>query len=322
MNAPRPYRPETRLAAKLRSGRGAAFLYGTTPPRLGTPPEVVLGASEKLAERVARLPADGFLVYDIQDESGRSGAPRPFPFAGTIDARRYVRLLGELTGRDSVCYKCIGTLTEREWRGWLDETALEYGIVSLALVGRPSSRGAPYPMSLARAFEIARAHPARFALGGVAIAEREGEGARMLEKSRHGCEYFVSQTVYEAAASIRMLSGYAQACREHGVAPGRVVLSFAPCGRERTIAFMKWLGISIPAKVEESILTAQAPLVRSLEICRANLRLILDSSGAKEVPLGVSAESVSINRDEIDASVDLFFALREGLAGSRELSSA
>jgi hypothetical protein len=33
------------------------------------------------------------------------------------------------------------------------------------------------------------------------------------------------------------------------------------------------------------------------------------------VPLGVNVESVSINRDEIDASVDLFHALREVLAG-------
>jgi hypothetical protein len=87
------------------------------------------------------------------------------------------------------------------------------------------------------------------------------------------------------------------------------------------MAFMKWLGISIPPKVEESILTAQAPLVRSLETCRANLRLILESAGAKDLPLGVSAESVSINRDEIDASVDLFLALREALAGLRQLSS-
>jgi len=37
--------------------------------------------------------------------------------------------------------------------------------------------------------------------------------------------------------------------------------------------------------------------------------------GAAEVPLGVNVESVSINRDEIDASVDLLHALRETMAG-------
>jgi hypothetical protein len=32
---------------------------------------------------------------------------------------------------------------------------------------------------------------------------------------------------------------------------------------------------------------------------------------AREIPLGVNVESVSINRDEIDASVDLLHALSE-----------
>jgi hypothetical protein len=33
------------------------------------------------------------------------------------------------------------------------------------------------------------------------------------------------------------------------------------------------------------------------------------------LPLGVNVESVSINRDEIDASIDLFHALREVMNG-------
>jgi len=53
-----------------------------------------------------------------------------------------------------------------------------------------------------------------------------------------------------------------------------------------------------------------APLSKSIDICRANLRQILDHVD-KELPLGVNAESVSINRDEIDASIDLFLALTE-----------
>jgi hypothetical protein len=38
--------------------------------------------------------------------------------------------------------------------------------------------------------------------------------------------------------------------------------------------------------------------------------------GFADVPLGVNVESVSINRDEIDASVDLFHAVVEVLAAS------
>jgi hypothetical protein len=78
---------------------------------------------------------------------------------------------------------------------------------------------------------------------------------------------------------------------------------------------MRWLGVNIAAETERAILGAANPLAKSIEICRDNLRSILDRGYAGQVPLGVNVESVSINRDEIDASVDLFHALKEILAG-------
>ena len=64
-----------------------------------------------------------------------------------------------------------------------------------------------------------------------------------------------------------------------------------------------------------AILGAASPLAKSIEICRDNLRRILDGAYATHIPLGINVESVSINRDEIDASVDLFHALKEVMAG-------
>ena len=93
------------------------------------------------------------------------------------------------------------------------------------------------------------------------------------------------------------------------------MLSFAPCGREKTLAFLRWLGVTVAPDTERAILGAADPLAKSIEICRDNLRRILDVPYAGEIPLGVNVESVSINRDEIDASIELFHALREVLAG-------
>jgi len=73
------------LKAKLPDAGETVLLYGTTPPRLGTSPENVALAAEKLATRLANLPLDGVVLYDIQDETGRTELPRPFPFVGTID---------------------------------------------------------------------------------------------------------------------------------------------------------------------------------------------------------------------------------------------
>ena len=110
---------------------------------------------------------------------------------------------------------------------------------------------------------------------------------------------------------MRLLADYLRDCRGAGVKPRRVVLSFAPVGREKTMDFMRWLGVRIPPETTRDILGSAAPLERSIEICRDNLRRILEQPYAKEVPLGVSVESVSINRDEIDASIDLVHALAE-----------
>ena len=97
---------ETKL---LRSG-GKVRLYGTTPPREGSADELIRAAAGRLAERIGRLPLDGLVVYDIQEESERTTLPRPFPFMRTIDPRAYSRLLGALTGKTVINYKAIGLL--------------------------------------------------------------------------------------------------------------------------------------------------------------------------------------------------------------------
>jgi hypothetical protein len=291
------------------------LLYGTTPPRLGTPPEEVAAAADKLAARLQGLPLDGVVVYDIQDETGRTQLPRPFPFVGTIDPRDYARLLVQRCGKPAITYKSLGALDESAWRTWLSESI---DTRLLSIVGRPTS-GVSYPLSLSRAIRIAAEHPAGFTVGGVAIAERHSarrsEAARLLAKGIEGCSYFISQTVYHAPPTQRLLRDYLRDCRGAGADPRRVILTFAPCGREKTMAFLRWLGVNVAPETERAILGAARPLAKSIEICRDNLRRILDGPYRGAIPLGVNVESVSINRDEIDASIELFHVLRETLEG-------
>ena len=299
------------LRAKLLDPAQQVLLYGTTPPREGTPPEQVDSAADKLAARLAGLPLDGVVVYDIQDETGRTLAPRPFPFIRTIDPRDYARLFRLPT----IVYKALGTMDEPQWRKWLAES--EKSVQFLSVVGRPAS-GVRYPLPLSRAIRIASDNPA-FIVGGVVIAERHdaqrSEAARLLAKGIEGCGYFISQAVYHAEPTQRLLADYLRDCRGAGAQPKRIVLTFAPCGREKTLTFMRWLGVNIAPETERAILGAANPLAKSIEICRDNLRRILDGGYAGQVPLGVNVESVSINRDEIDASVELLHTLREAMAG-------
>jgi hypothetical protein len=299
------------LRAKLLDPAQPLLLYGSTPPRAGTPPEQVAAAADKLVARVRGLPLDGVVVYDIQDETGRTGVPRPFPFVGTIDPRDYAKRFG----LPAIVYKALGTMDEAQWRAWLEASRGE--VEFLSIVGRPAS-GVRYALPLSRAIRIAT-EMKRFVVGGVVIAERHddqrSEAARLLAKGIEGCGYFISQAVYHAPPTQRLLADYLRDCRGAGTPPKRIVLTFAPCGREKTLAFLRWLGVNIAPETERAILGAARPLERSIQICRDNLRRILDGAYADAIPLGVNVESVSINRDEIDASVDLFHALKEVLEG-------
>jgi hypothetical protein len=303
------------LQSKLLDASQRVLLYGTTPPRAGTPPDQIDSAADKLAARLAGLPLDGVVVYDIQDETGRTTSPRPFPYMGTVDPRRYAALLRQRLGVPPITYKALGTMDEAQWRAWLK--ASENDVQFLSVVGRPAS-GMRYPLPLSRAIRIA-SDTAAFIVGGVVIAERHderrSEAARLLAKGIEGCGYFISQAVYHPAPTQRLLADYLRDCRGAGIAPKRIILTFVPCGREKTLAFMRWLGINVAPETERAILGAANPLAKSIEICRDNLRSILDRGYAGQIPLGVNVESVSINRDEIDASVELFHALKQVLAG-------
>src|SRR5690606_32119955 len=151
----------------------------------------VYKAADKLSSRIRNLPLDGLVVYDVQDEAGRTNEPRPFPFLPTLDSRVYAKILHEQIAHPVVTYKSITGMTAEGWEPWLTETQRDYGINYLSLVGVTSSTIAHNGISLSEATQLAAAHPAQFTLGGVVIAERHSparpESERILNKTRNGC---------------------------------------------------------------------------------------------------------------------------------------
>jgi len=98
---------------------------------------------------------------------------------------------------------------------------------------------------------------------------------------------------------------------EEGVTPRQVVLTFVPCGRVKTLEFIRWLGITMDNDTAAAILADAVPVRKSISICRDHLRAILSQDYARKIPLGLNVETVSIYKDEIDASVELYHALHE-----------
>ena len=93
-----------------------------------------------------------------------------------------------------------------------------------------------------------------------------------------------------------------------------LLLSFSPCGSLKTMEFMKWLGISFPRWLENELRHSPDILTKSVDLAARNFADILAFAREKGVPVGINVESVSIRKEEIDASCDLFRRLSAILA--------
>ncbi len=301
------------LQEKIEDARQGVYLIGTTPPKFDTDDIKLQAIAEKLLGRLNEIEYDGVVVYDIQDESSRISAPRPFPFKETIDPRRYSRLLRRLSHLDVITYKSVAQRSGAEFNQWLDATHEEHNLNNLVLVGSPSSTG-DVKLSLNDAYKHLGEHDHDFFLGGVTIAERHAskgnEHERLLTKTQQGCKFFISQAVYNAQATIDLITSYARSCRQQGLEPKRIILTFTPCGGEKTLEFMQWLGISVPEATKYRMLDAENTLSESVRICRENLDLILRSCAHLDVPLGLNIESLTNRKEEIDASINLYRLLK------------
>ena len=69
------------------------FLFGCTPPSEVTSEQEAIDVARKFADRGRVLAVDGYIVYDVQDESSRTDAKRPFPYRRLMEPSRYARHL-------------------------------------------------------------------------------------------------------------------------------------------------------------------------------------------------------------------------------------
>jgi hypothetical protein len=301
--------PLSTLLEKLDDARGGIRLYGIAPPKLATPPERLRDIAAEQADRLRLLAPDGVVVYDIQDEPGRDGQERPFPFLPTVDPEVYARDALAALAIPKIVYRCVGAHPREAFSSWLEGVRSTTGRHLGVFVGAPRGRSQRPGLPLAEAYALARAAP-NLVLGGIAIAERHhakgDEHERMLAKQAQGCRFFITQSVYDADSTKSLLSDYALSSGTSGRAPVPVVLTFSPCGSVRTLEFMKWLGISFPRWLENELRHSADTLERSVDLCERVFTDVQDYAREKRLPLGINVESVSIRKAEIDASVELY----------------
>lgn len=287
------------------------LLFGLTPPRRSATPEEVDQIARVTLARLETLDVDALVLYDIDDESDRNPDERPFPYLPTMDpADFHADHLGAWH-RPAIIYRCTGKYPEPALRDWLISTDPKR--VASVFVGA-SSRTKDVHTSLPRAHALRREIRPDLTVGGVTISERHTRGLdehlRMLAKQEQGCEFFVSQVIYDVDATKSMVSDYHYACQESGVGPRPIVFTLSVCGSLKTLSFLKWLGVGVPRWLENALRHAEDPLTESYDQCLANARELTTFCRRLGVPFGFNVESVSIRKVEIDASVALAGQIR------------
>lgn len=294
------------LTERLRSGRGEFLLFAVTPPRRATPVERLPEIARATVERLQGLDLDGLVLYDIDDESSRNPAERPFPFSPTVDPSAYrAEHLGEWR-TPVIVYRAVGKYERDGLRSWIADQDPERTLT--VMVGAASS-GTSAPVSLAQAQQLRGEVNPDLLLGGVAIPERhsrrENEHLRLIAKQRAGCRFFVTQVVYDLNAAKDLVSDYRYECEAQGLDPVPIVFTFSVCGSMKTLEFLRWLGVDVPRWIENDLRHAANPLAASLEQAATTAVELMDFCRRLDVPFGLNVESVSIRREEIEASVEL-----------------
>jgi hypothetical protein len=299
---------EEGLLEKLRDrSRPGPFLFGTVPPLEGTEEGKVREQSRSFAQKHRSLPVDGYIVYDIQEEKGRTNEPRPMPFRPMMDPAVFAGHLARDARKGVLVYKCFAEHTSEPFDQWAERAVSNSGVKAFNLVGGASSSVDYSGPSLE---DASRSLTKRNAgIGGVTIAERHmkkgNEHNTLVKKQNNGFEWFITQAIYDPDPTIKMLTDYADRCKQIGQEPKRVVLTFTPCGRQKTMRFIHWLGVTVPEETESAIMNADHPADKSVEVLCNCLQKIIDETKHLDIPLGITVEHVSIFKEEIRCAFEL-----------------
>lgn len=299
------------LKEKIVNKEAGILTYGMTPPKITNTSDKVAEIAQKQVERINDLDIDALILYDVQEETDRVEQQRPFPYLPTMDPATYSDEYLNHLRVPQIIYRCVGRYSEEQFVEWVkaDRDRDRYSVY----VGASSSKQ-EINLELSDAYNLSKGLNNKLTFGGVVIPERHmkknDEHLRVNSKTQSGCAFFVSQATYNVEASKNFLSDYYYYYSNNGLEMVPILFNVAPCGSEKTLEFMKWLGISIPTWLENELKYSKDVLDKSLKLSLDIFEEILDFALEKGIPIGCSVESVSTRKVEIEASVQLVRDIR------------
>ncbi len=279
--------------------------YAITPPNQTTALERRQAIAAAQSARIAALPIDALLVYDLQDEAMRNHAVRTFPFMPKVDALDYAYSALNVD-LPRIVYRALAGQDATALGSWVSRLNELGG--SAVFVGAPS-RDSRAPLTVPQAFSVCREQAPKLAFGGVVIAERHqksgDEHERVRAKVQQGASFFVSQTMWSASATKALLRDLKfEADRLERPLPG-LLLTLSPCGSEQTLLFQEWLGVDVPPLIQRELRTSKDMLRRSVELALDVFADVQTFAAQLGIAVGCNVESVSSRAVEVEASVEL-----------------
>jgi len=283
------------LIDKIKNRESGIVVYGITPPKHDTSPEKILEISSRQMQRLESLNVDGLILYDIQDEKSRTAEQRPFPYMATMDAYAYSEQYLEALDIPKIIYRAVGKYSKQELETFLLSASKSNNLT--VFVGA-ASKSQAVSLSIKEAYELKLQVNKELLLGGVTIPERHqskgDEHIRVFNKIARGCQFFVSQGVYDVSASKNFLSEYFYYGQEHNIPLVPILFTLTPCGSIKTLQFMKWLGISFPKWLENEMIHSHDILEKSIHASEQNWLELKEFADEKNIPIGCNIESVAM----------------------------
>ena len=287
------------LKEKIKANKSGILLYGIVPPKANLSTSEIERISQIHKNRIENLGIDGVVIYDLQDESARTGEKRTFEFIKTLDPQIYYEDYLK-TSVDSVIYRAVGKYSKDELRQILSNSG-----ANLSVFVGASSKNQEISLSLNDAYKLKSEFAPNLTLGGICIPERhekkQNEHLKVAQKSIAGCEFFISQAVYNAENAKNFIDDYAKL----NAKKVPIIFTFTPCGSLKTLEFMKWLGISVPSFLENRLKNSVDILQSSVALSAEMFDFLYKYALAKGVSVGANVESVSTRKVEIEASLQL-----------------
>lgn len=299
------------LREKIRKPDRGVILYELIPPTQETEERNSHAYVECTTQLLAStsVAIDAINLPEIRDE--RRDGQRTHLYEPKADPRVFAQQLeaGLQTPVELVVNRCTVYESWPMQKEWLCESHNTFGMRNLVLVGGESSKiQYPGPSVLEMAQAIRHTYEHTFFCGGITIPTRRSEDKgrdephRLVEKARHGVEFFVSQVLYEPTGIRSLLHDYYRVCEANGEEAKRIFLSFSPVSCQKDLQFLKWLGVEIPSGVEQTLFKVDLGIGwRSLQVAQRVLQEILDFVRDEhiEVPLGLNIEHITRRNFEL-----------------------